>query len=69
MMHFKIFKQCMKPHGWLNGMCGGQPKDITFVFAASPVNYIIKSNSKDWLTRNQDNVYEWRDLSICGLLF
>ena len=50
-------------------MCGGQPKDIKFVFAASPVNHITKSNSKVWLTLNQDNVYEWRDLSICGLLF
>ena len=47
----------------------GQPKDIKFVFAASPVNHIIKSNSKDWLAQNQDNVYEWRELSICRLLF
>jgi hypothetical protein len=25
--------------------------------------------SKDWLARNQDNVYEWDDMSIRGLLF
>jgi hypothetical protein len=24
--------------------------------------------SKDWLARNQNNVSEWGDLSICGLL-
>ena len=25
--------------------------------------------SKDWLDRNQDNVSEWGDMSIRGLLF
>jgi hypothetical protein len=25
--------------------------------------------SKDWLARNQDNVSEWGDISIRGLLF
>ena len=29
----------------------------------------LKLKSKDWLTRNQDNVSEWCDMSICGLLF
>ena len=27
------------------------------------------SKSKDWLVGNQDNVSEWGDMSICGLLF
>ena len=27
----------------------------------------LRSKSKDWLARNQDNVYEWSDMSICGL--
>ena len=29
----------------------------------------IRRNSKDWLARNQDNVSEWDDMSIHGLLF
>ena len=29
----------------------------------------LRRKSKDWLVRNQDNVSEWGDMSICGLLF
>jgi hypothetical protein len=29
----------------------------------------IKDKNGDWLTRNQDNVSEWGDMSIPGLLF
>ena len=29
----------------------------------------LKENSKDWSAWNQDNVSEWGDMSICGLLF
>jgi hypothetical protein len=29
----------------------------------------LRGNSKDWLAWNQDNVSEWRDMSIHGLLF
>ena len=33
-------------------------------------NYVVlRSKSKDWLARNQDNVSEWRDMSTRGLLF
>ena len=28
----------------------------------------LKRKSKDWVGRNQDNVSEWGDMSICGLL-
>ena len=30
---------------------------------------VFRSNSKDWLTRNQDNVFEWSDISAHKLLF
>jgi len=36
-------------------------------FSAKPA--ALRRNTKDWLARNQDNVSEWRDMSICGLLF
>ena len=29
----------------------------------------FRRKSKDWLARNQDNVSEWDDMSIRGLLF
>ena len=29
----------------------------------------LRRKSKDWLARNQDNVYEWGDMSIHELLF
>jgi hypothetical protein len=28
----------------------------------------LTGKSKDWLVRNQDNVWEWSDMSISGLL-
>ena len=30
---------------------------------------LLRRKSKDWLARNQDNVFEWGDMSISGLLF
>jgi hypothetical protein len=30
---------------------------------------VLKRKSKDWLARNQDNVSEWGDMSIRGMLF
>jgi hypothetical protein len=33
------------------------------VFAASRQHAALRSKSKDWLARNQDNVYEWGDMS------
>jgi hypothetical protein len=29
----------------------------------------LRRKSKDWLARNQNNVSEWGDISIRGLLF
>jgi hypothetical protein len=29
----------------------------------------LRRKSKDWLVRHQDNVSDWDDMSICGLLF
>ena len=29
----------------------------------------LKRKTKDWMARNQDNVSEWSDMSIGGLLF
>ena len=37
---------------------------------ASPLLHAaFKGERADWLARNQDNVSEWGDLSIHGLLF
>jgi hypothetical protein len=45
----------------------GQPKAIRLVSAASLIT--LRHKNKDWLTQNQDNVSDWSDISIHGLLF
>ena len=42
----------------------GQTKDYKIAKLAA-----LRRKSKDWLTQNQDNVSEWGDMSIRGLLF
>jgi hypothetical protein len=37
------------------------------VFVAS--HAALRRKSRDWLARNQNNVSEWGDVSIRGLLF
>ena len=48
----------------------GQTKDYgisMFCFFAKHAS--LRSKNKDWLARNQNNVSEWSDMFICGLLF
>ena len=48
----------------------GETKDYEICicgFSTKPA--ALRRKSKDWLTRNQDNVSEWGDMSISGLLF
>jgi hypothetical protein len=35
----------------------------------SDKHVVLRGRSKDWLARNQDNMPEWPDMSIRGLLF
>jgi hypothetical protein len=44
-----------------------KPKTIKLVFVAK--HAALRRKSKDWLTRNQNNVSEWSDMSTCRLLF
>jgi hypothetical protein len=47
-----------------------QPKDFEIdVCCLSAKHAALRRKSKDWLARNQDNVSEWGDMSIHGLLF
>ena len=52
--------------------CGivGQNKDykigICYLSAKYPT---LRTESKDWLAQNQNNVSEWIDMSTCRLLF
>jgi hypothetical protein len=39
------------------------------IFCFSEKHGALKRKNKDWLTRNQDNMSEWGDMSIRGLLF
>jgi hypothetical protein len=48
----------------------GQIKDYTIgICCFSAKNAALRRKSKDWLAQNQNNVSEWSDMSICGLLF
>ncbi len=38
-------------------------------FCFSAKHEVLTRKSKDWLTRNQDNVSDWDEMSIRGLLF
>jgi hypothetical protein len=48
----------------------GKAKDYTIdICYFSDKHAALKRKSKDWLTRNQDNVSEWDDMFIRGLLW
>ena len=48
----------------------GQTKDYKIgICCFSAKHAALRKKSKDWLARNQNNVSEWGDMSICGLLF
>jgi hypothetical protein len=48
----------------------GQAKDNKVGICCFSAKHItLRSKSKDWLARNQDNVSEWSDMSIRRLLF
>jgi hypothetical protein len=47
-----------------------QTKDYTIGMCCFSAKHApLRSKSKDWLTRTQNNVSEWSDMSIRGLLF
>ena len=39
------------------------------IYSFSAKHAALRSKSKDWLARNQNNVSEWIDMSPRGLLF
>ena len=48
----------------------GQTKDYQLVVVAYNAKHAeLRRKSKDWLARNQDNMSEWSDMYIRGLLF
>jgi hypothetical protein len=48
----------------------GQTKDYEIgICCFSAKHTALRRKSKDWLARNEDNVSEWGNMSICGLLF
>ena len=48
----------------------GQTKDNTIrICCFSTKHAALGRKSKDWLTRHQNNVSEWSDMSTRGLLF
>ena len=47
----------------------GQSKDYKIVFCCfSAKHEALKRKNKDWLARNENNVSDWGDVAIRGLL-
>ena len=47
----------------------GQTKDYKIGIRCSFAKHVVlRRKSKNWLTRNQDNVSDWSDMSAHGLL-
>ena len=47
-----------------------KPKDYEICICCfSAKHAALRRKSKEWLARNQDNVSEWDDMSLNGLLF
>ena len=47
----------------------GQTKDYKIGICCFSAKHALRSKSKDWLARNQNNVFEWSDMSVRGQLF
>ena len=48
----------------------GQTKDNEMGICCFGTKHaVLTRKSKDWLAQNQDNLSEWGDMSLCGLLF
>jgi len=55
---------------WIVGSSPGRVNNVNIgICCFSTKHAALRSNNKDWLARNQDNVSEWGDISIRGLLF
>ena len=50
------------------GSCKSNNHAITVKMAPIQLVFVASPHSKGWLARNQDNVSEWGDISIHGLL-
>ena len=46
-----------------------QTKPYEMGICCFPAKYAALRSKKDWLAQNQDNMSEWGDMSIRGLLF
>jgi len=48
----------------------GRTKDYNICICCfSAMHAALRSKTKDWLARNQNNVFEWSNMSTRGLLF
>ena len=47
----------------------GQTRLLNCICCFSAKHAALRRKRTDWLVRNQDNVSEWGDMSIRGLLF
>ena len=66
MVMVSVFASSAEDRGFEPRSC--QTKDYKIgICYFSAKDAALRQKSKDWLVRNQDDVSEWGDTSICGL--
>jgi hypothetical protein len=73
LISYKLYQWCNSEHACLQYIMDPwscQSKDYEICICCfSAKNSVLRSKSKDWLARNQDNVPKWDNMSICRQLF
>ena len=63
------WKPCNRIGGVMVSVLASSVVDKIGIWCFSAKYAALRRKNKDWLARNQDNVSEWSDMSIRGLLF
>jgi len=64
-----LFLTCSPRVRWVRAPIGSNQMTIKSVAVASSARSIKEKEERYWLARNQNNVSEWGDMSIRGMLF
>ena len=63
-----MLTSCVVDYGFEARSCQTKDHKIGICYFSAKQS-VRRRKNKDWLARNQDNVFEWGDMSIRGLLF
>ena len=66
-LSFLLLNLCFKYFFIIINLCKRRYIYIYICFSA--IHATLRKKIKDWLARNQDNMSEWGDMTLRGLLF